>query len=768
MSREVSAAEQGVARGPAVATQSWVRLAPGLLLGALLLLALALRLLVWRWREFYPLGGDEQEYFNQALTLLREWRYTELRLMRPPLYGVFLAGCIVLFDSLVQHLRLVQACISAATLLPLWLLTQEIRDWRNGREAAAAQLQSPIVRYRAPALAALLCALSYTLAVNATELLTETLFLFGLNTLFWLLLRAARLSREHHELVPVHDAQPSGLRRFWPIRSPALTAGLAGLVLGALCLTRSVALPLLPLGALWLLLAQGKALGAKSKARALAPVLLFTLAFCLLVLPWTTRNYLSYGALILIDTTGPENLWLDNDPAGREAVKAQLYALGSDMAARQRLATQQGSAVILADPQRFVAKAWGELLKFFALEYSDDMRARPSIWLPPAEVAARLVLGDGLWLLLLLLGSYGIAALSTRPAGSAQSLPSRVLLICRDPRWLFVPWALYVLLTGLIFHVELRYRLPLYPVLLPFAALVLSEGRTNLAPRRWRVLALLLPLICLLLTLLHRPYPLLAWQLGWKHWHLAQAEARLAQGDVSGAEAAAQAALVLDERSALARVALARTALRNGDDLAATELLRAAIAAIPAHPHAHLLLGDWLRQQGDLEAARRELSYETGSLEDLQAWSWQRFTTPPPARLEVGAGLDLGFVQGFHSAEAEGWRWTRDRAQLRLSVPQQPQALQLRLAAGRPTGAPDPQLELFVAGRSLGRLAISNDWRDYRLPLPSDPELWQPGSVIVLELRSTTFVPRDYAPTSPDARALGVMVAQVAIVATDT
>lgn len=47
----------------------------------LMAIALMLRLMVWRWHELYPLGGDEQEYLNQALTLLRTRQYVELRLM---------------------------------------------------------------------------------------------------------------------------------------------------------------------------------------------------------------------------------------------------------------------------------------------------------------------------------------------------------------------------------------------------------------------------------------------------------------------------------------------------------------------------------------------------------------------------------------------------------------------------------------------------------------------------------------------------------------
>jgi 4-amino-4-deoxy-L-arabinose transferase-like glycosyltransferase len=196
----------------------------------LLLLALGLRLLAWRWHELYDLGGDEREYFNQALTLLRDHAYVELILMRPPLYTGFLAACIYLFDSLVQRLRLVQAIISALTIVPIYLLARRLFDRRIGL------------------IAALLAALSYTLAAHATELLTETLFVFGLALLFWLLVETTGGQRARTD--SASSASVASDR--WSVVAPLL----AGLNLGALALLRSVALPLLPLGALWLLLNQ--------------------------------------------------------------------------------------------------------------------------------------------------------------------------------------------------------------------------------------------------------------------------------------------------------------------------------------------------------------------------------------------------------------------------------------------------------------------------------------------------------------------------------
>jgi tetratricopeptide (TPR) repeat protein len=728
-----------------------------LALAAITLLGLGLRLLTWQWREFYPLGGDEQEYLAVALTLLQEQRYTELLFMRPPLYPLFLAASIYAVDSLVQNLRLVQALISTATIPLVYLLTRELTSLFQST-VRSPQFDSPephrssigyrlsAIGYRAPLLAALLTALSYTLAVNATELLSETLFLFSLTASLWLIVRAGRLGGR------------------WRI-------ALAGLALGASCLIRSVALPLLPLAAIWLFTnVKGKRQNAKWQLRpALIQCCIFTFAFCILVLPWTARNYVTYGGVILIDTTGAENLWLDNDPAGREAVKAQLFALGEDRLARQQLASQRGVAVITADPARFFAKMGTELKLLFALEYTDDMRARPAIWVPPAEVAARLILGDGLWLLIMLVGSYGLAyaALSGGPPGRAALL-------------LFLPWCAYIALTSMIFHVELRYRLPVFPALLPFAALVLTKAhntsanyaddaenvrsvvrRPSSVVRGRALIAALLPALCLLITLLHVNYPALAWQLGNKHVQLARAERALTRGDAATAQAAAQAALEADPDRALAHVALARTALLRDDYATAETELATAIANIPAHPHAHLLFGDLHRAAGDMGAARAALTaYETGSLQDLQSWLWERRVTPASAQLTLGDGLDLGFVRGFHpvGASETGFRWARERAAVALYVPPGATTLVLTADARRPDQSGVP-VQVWLNGEQAGDVVIATGVDEYRLPLPTDVT----GMPATIELRSPTFTPRAFDPASPDGRRLGIAVSAIGV-----
>jgi len=691
---------------------------------ALTAVALLVRLLAWRWREFYPLGGDEAEYLTQALTLLQERRYVELRLMRPPLYPIFLAMAILLVDSLVQNLRLVQAVISALTVPLIALFTQALA------RRAAPQMPPAFAR-QAGLLAGLLTALNYTLAANATELLTETLFLAGLSLFLWLVIRPSE--------------------RGW-------MALVAGLTLGALCLIRSVALPLLPLTAVWWFFA---ALVEGQWRRGLTQVTALLLGCALVVAPWTARNTLTYGGVIVIDTTGAENLWLDNDPAGREVVKAQLYALGEDRLLRQRLATERGLAVIMADPGRFVAKMGRELHLFFALEHTDDLRARPAIWVSPGEVAARLILGDGIWLLILLAGSFGLTRRWRLRQSNAVSRRQAFIQMLADPRWLLGGWAAYVLLTTLIFHVELRYRLPLYPVLLAYTGMVGAAWFPTMRARlpSWQPTAVLLPLVTMLVTLWHAPYPLLAWQLAGKHVYLAQAERALEAGDLAVTSTAAQRSLTIDERSVLARVALARAALLAGDEQMALGWLDEAIAVLPSHPYPHLLRGDLLRRRGDLNAARAELvGFATASREDLATWLWERTVTPPPVTLTLGDGLDLGFIRGMHHSMAgeEGWRWTTGWAQARVTASADAQAVALTMRSGRPDRSA-VRVWVTVADSDPQSFTIGPDWQTISVPLPAQ---LRSGEVVVA-VRSPTFWTRQYDPASPDGRRLGVQVSRV-------
>ena len=259
--------------------------------------------------------------------------------------------------------------------------------------------------------------------------------------------------------------------------------------------------------------------------------------------------------------------------------------------------------------------------------------------------------------------------------------------------------------------------------------------------------------------LAHANYPALGWQVAAKRVHLALGEAALERGDWAGAAGQAQAALSAYPESAEARVLLARALRAQGQEAEAESVLRQAIAYRSGHPHPHLLLGDLLRQQGRIAEALPELAYERNSLEDLQSWAWQIFSTPAPDILDMGTGLELGYIRGWHLPEHTGegvsFRWSDEQATFCLARSAAcPVRLHLRLAAGRPEGLPPPQVEVWLDGRILGRLTVEDGWRGYNVEVPAA----SPDAVLCFELRSSTFRPHDYDPHLDDNRALGVMV----------
>jgi len=241
-----------------------------------------------------------------------------------------------------------------------------------------------------------------------------------------------------------------------------------------------------------------------------------------------------------------------------------------------------------------------------------------------------------------------------------------------------------------------------------------------------------------------------------KHYHLWHAHRAWATNANMDAQAHAAAALQLDPESAVARVVLGLAS----DPVTAARLWKEATETLPAHPYGHLLLGNQLRLQNSLNAARHELAFETSSLEDLQRWTLDTFGQAPQARIDIGDGLDLGMITGFYPAK-DGTRWTKSTAIVHKLSPNQ--FLSIRLRSLRPSGAPQAQLRVLVNGQLLDTITVGADWQTATFTLPE--QLQTRGEPISVTLETPTFRPRDYNRASPDNRALGVEVDWVATTA---
>lgn len=177
---------------------------------------------------------------------------------RPPLWPFLMAGISLIFGRADLYDRLLLCCLGAATCVFIYLFA---RDLFQRRIALLAGLSAAVY----PAL-----------YIYDGWLYTESLYTFLLIALCYCVLRIQR------------DA---GRRRgLWL---------LCGVLLALLALTRPNGLLLIGLVLLWTLFFTWRKL---LKRRALISVALTTLIACLLIAPWTLRNYLVSHSFIPVAT----------------------------------------------------------------------------------------------------------------------------------------------------------------------------------------------------------------------------------------------------------------------------------------------------------------------------------------------------------------------------------------------------------------------------------------------------------------------------------
>lgn len=735
-------------------------------LGLVLGLALALRLALWWLLPRQQLVSDEPEYMAAAYWLAHGRGfsfYAEWPWLRPPLYLLFLAPFLRLFGLELAPIRAAQVLVSLGVPALVYLL---------GRETFGP---------RAARLAGLLAALWLPLAVLPHMVLAENLFLP--------LLLAGFLC-----LVRIRSAA-------YPFR----WAAAGGVLLGLATLTRGLTVAFLPGAAVWLLLSPRLSFSpsppllvplslrpAHTRLHRFGLTALFSAGALLMVLPWTGYNYLRYDRLILVDTTGGYNFWLGTAggqfPHVRDVHQALLEQ--PDPAARQAYAYRQGLAAIAADPLGYLRTRGTELGQLLRINYGADERLMDGFVLGQVSIphlGAVFLLEDSLYVLLVPLAIAGLLLHRGEPG-----------------RGLTLLWLGYNLAVATAFFAINRFRLPLMPFLMVYAA-AFGAGRSrapgqvgeeagagiygrsggregemsgpNAAAGRlaqgasfWlrlaAALALGLAFWVVVMPSYAGPYPAAAGAtlLGVRGrvaaGHLARAEEALAQGERDAAWAALQPALAFRPDGirplATAQVVLAAWQRAGGDAAAALETLQAV-----DWYQAALLRGDILRAQGDEGGARREFGSRQMTERDALPWAWEHLQPPAVLGVDVGGGLDLGLVEGFYAPEREGaisYRWSGAAARVRFPGQgyARQQVVRLHLRGWRPAGEPPAEVRLAARGVEVGRFILGADWQVVAVELPihvgEEEEV-----VITLETNAFLAGPADLLQTGR-LRTLGVMV----------
>ena len=445
------------------ARQYWI-------LAGILVLSLAIRIALAMNVDAVEPRNDEREYLGLAAGILSRGEY--LSLFRPPGMAAFIAGVIKLGADL-ETFRIVQSCMSVASVFLVWLITRVNISARTALWAAALVAFDPV-------------------QIGFSHLLwSETLFIFLMLAVMAVLLTPFEISS----------------RWRWPV---------AGLLLGVAGLTRPVILSVAPLLVLIVFLVGRREAGSWSgiwPVRVRAMILMAVMAFAV-VLPWTAHNYRVSNALILVDTNGTFNFLLGTDPAAMFHDKDDEWSQGwanvdgvpyphminADPVRIQRRALRIGAGYVASDPLRYLASTLFEGAQLWTLDNFPLRHLRndwygPDVpgWMIPLTVLSSAVLSA----LIIGLGWIGLLAM---PRGN---LRTGLLLL-----------TLHSTILHTLLYALSRYQVPMRPLLAIGAACVLANPRACIdvlvsarRPTRRGWVALLIAVV--LLVIWSRELPML-------------------------------------------------------------------------------------------------------------------------------------------------------------------------------------------------------------------------------------------------------------------
>ncbi|HVR69383.1 MAG TPA: glycosyltransferase family 39 protein [Vicinamibacteria bacterium] len=391
---------------------------------ALLLLtaaALAARVLLLVLEPSTSPVADERTWANWARTIASpRVAFSPFRthmIFHPPLYPYFLAVPLALTGSL-EAAKWVQATLSVL-LVPA---VGRVGTWAFGARAGLG--------------AAALAAFYPELVWFAAHFWVENVFLVLLWWGFERLLAADARGRT----------------------GPAVAAGV---LWGLAVLARETVLYFVPVAALWLVWRR-RADGGARRAAALV------LSTVLVIVPWTWRNWVEFGAFIPVSTAGGLNLFQGNAPLSRQEVYDEYDAVRGRRE-QYRHALRRGLESIRdRQPSWLFEKLAEQMPMFWEAESMAAIHIKRGAYGPVPP-------GRAILFALILLLPY-LALLLPFVAGLAGARYGRIQV-------LLAAFLVHYNLLHVVTHGFNRYRLPVMPVVFLFASWALVAWREGSFPK---------------------------------------------------------------------------------------------------------------------------------------------------------------------------------------------------------------------------------------------------------------------------------------------
>jgi hypothetical protein len=759
-------------------------------------LAFALRIAYWQDARGYAIGADEPDYVIPAQTLVREGRYVDTYISnnriwtRVPLTAIFFAGSFLFVpDSLAAQakgddaalmeprydaLNIAQIIASLVTVALTMLLAARCFPLRARGAALAAGYISALY----PPLA------SSPAQRALSEPLSIMLVFAALYVLSWW--------------------NPRG--SWWSMLG---IAAVAGVLLGVTSLARSVGIAMLPFACLWFLIvyiadkrANARSSGAsplpkeepnkkwgtgghpqtpgqgtplstprvsrfapllwlRSSVRPLVCAGVAVVACLLAIAPWTYYNYRQYGSFLLLETANTTAYWHYHNFKGED--EDGILSRYPDPADRLSVIVRKGTENILQYPDRAISAS------IFAFFYAWHLESNSAVLANSWDMTQRdpdvpdLLHSDIAFIFVGLAGVAGLAGVGLRrPVG----LAGRTLLVVNL-------WLLVMLLLGIVVPYDARYRLPAAPAVIIMAAglIVLADWRSVFSPRRawaivrsrWKVAAFTFVLCLWVLVgaytadippLLRSMYQ--AWRgdlAGPSGDSLARYDAAIAAFPTSywpyRHEADASRMAGKDDQ---ARALYNQGRQRNADD-----------------PYGILGFADLANRHPDWQLTADERDWLSRRDEaDWRGNPWNSFRPTPTDTVDVGTGVDMGYILGFYLPDRSqnpdfDYRWSRGRSMVRIPVPAGKSFNAITLRMSTPAIGPAVPMSVSVSlnGAAPITLHVSSGWADYAITLPQ--EAARPGKTITVNIVSSTRSPSQYQQGSGDTRNLGIGLDRVTL-----
>ena len=423
---------------------------------------------------FTVLMGDSHGYDAWAQRIAAgEWVGHEV-FYQAPLYPYFLGIIYAIVGRDLLLVRVVQIAIGSASCALLALAVDRLLSRR----------EAPDEGRRAGLIAGLMLAL-YAPAIFFDGLLQKSvldvffvcLALLIVATLVTPAPAESAEGAENAETRP-QNKSPRSPHSPWSLRAPRLTPWLAlGLTMGGLALTRENALVLIAVLLVWSLVRP-----IPNVAR-LRPAALFLAGIAIVLVPVAARNaYVGGGFFVTTSQFGP-NFYIGNNRNADGTYQSLRFGRGAPEYERQ-------DATELAERTLGRSLSPGEVSSFWTDRALDFITTEPARWL-------RLMVRK----FALLWNATEMLDTESQEAHAEWSWPLRVLGIVGH-FGILVPlavlgvivtwpmrrrlWILYALIAAyaasvLLFYVFARYRYPLAPLLIVFAAAALANPRTALA-----------------------------------------------------------------------------------------------------------------------------------------------------------------------------------------------------------------------------------------------------------------------------------------------